>query len=234
MAKLAKWLSCVLEILILQSLKLQISRLLRARSSLPFRQLQSVDSLWNAYVTWQEHTVILTIIANFYNVSKLISQLLVIYEKMNFSSDKLTLKLFYLEWLSGYLILLCETSTLKGNNWGEKLQKLQIKRVFYHYRRATRGGGWRAGGHPCSILKIRKKCPDCGHLWVKFSIQNVVLEYLGKITTKFLLAGPFFLVFLTKCLQKCPNPTKPPLPWKKSGCAPALLKDLACRARARM
>ena len=67
-------------------------------------------------MTWQEHTVILTIIANFYNVSKLISQLLVIYEKMNFSSDKLTLKLFYLEWLSGYLILLCETSTLKGNN----------------------------------------------------------------------------------------------------------------------
>ena len=41
----------------LQSLNLQISRLLRARSSLTFRQLQSVDSLWNAYVTRQEHTV---------------------------------------------------------------------------------------------------------------------------------------------------------------------------------
>ena len=41
----------------LQWLNLQILRLLRARSSLTFRQLQSVDSLWNAYVTWQEHTV---------------------------------------------------------------------------------------------------------------------------------------------------------------------------------
>ena len=67
-------------------------------------------------MTWQEHTVILTIIASFYNESKLICQLLVIYEKMNFCSDKLTLTLFYVEWLSGYLILLCETSTLKGNN----------------------------------------------------------------------------------------------------------------------
>ena len=41
----------------LQSLKLQISHLLRARSSLTFRQLWNVDSLWKAYVTWQEHTV---------------------------------------------------------------------------------------------------------------------------------------------------------------------------------
>ena len=45
----------------LQSLKLQISHLLRARSSLTFLdilwQLQSVNSLWNAYVTWQEHTI---------------------------------------------------------------------------------------------------------------------------------------------------------------------------------
>ena len=41
----------------LQSLKLQISRLFRARSSLTFRQLKNVDSLWNAYVTWSEHTI---------------------------------------------------------------------------------------------------------------------------------------------------------------------------------
>ena len=37
----------------LLSLKLQISRLFRTRSSLRFRQLWSVDSLWNAYVTFQ-------------------------------------------------------------------------------------------------------------------------------------------------------------------------------------
>ena len=36
---------------------LKKKRLFRARSSLTFRQLQSVDSLWNAYVTWQEHPV---------------------------------------------------------------------------------------------------------------------------------------------------------------------------------
>ena len=42
---------------LLQSLKLQILRLFRARSSLTFRQPWSVDSLWNAYVTWQDHTV---------------------------------------------------------------------------------------------------------------------------------------------------------------------------------
>ena len=38
----------------LQSLKLQISHLHRARSSLTFL-LQSMD--WNTYVIWQEHTV---------------------------------------------------------------------------------------------------------------------------------------------------------------------------------
>ena len=41
----------------LQSLKLQIPRLLWARSSLTFRQLESVDTLWNVNVTWQEYTV---------------------------------------------------------------------------------------------------------------------------------------------------------------------------------
>ena len=45
----------------LQSLNLQILRLLRASSSLTFRQLWSVDSLWNAYVTWQEYTTQRTI-----------------------------------------------------------------------------------------------------------------------------------------------------------------------------
>ena len=33
-------------------------------------------------------------------------------------------------------------------------------------------------------------------------------------------AGPFFLVFLTKCLSKCAS-SKKPLPWKIPGCAPA-------------
>ena len=37
------------------SLKLQISCLLWGKSSVTFRQLYGVDSLWNAYLTWQEH-----------------------------------------------------------------------------------------------------------------------------------------------------------------------------------
>ena len=41
----------------LQSLNPQILHLLRGRSSLTFRQLYSVDPLWNVYVTWQEHVV---------------------------------------------------------------------------------------------------------------------------------------------------------------------------------
>ena len=40
----------------LQSLKLLISCLVQARISLTFSQLQSVNSLWNAYATWQKHT----------------------------------------------------------------------------------------------------------------------------------------------------------------------------------
>ena len=49
---------------------------------------------------------------------------IVIHQQMNFYSDKLTLRLLHVDCLSGYLILLCGTSTLKVNNWTEKLQKL--------------------------------------------------------------------------------------------------------------
>ena len=64
---LAKWLSVCLQFKLFwvrihfQSLKLQISGLLRARNSLTFRQLWSLYLLWNAYVIWQEHTVKCTI-----------------------------------------------------------------------------------------------------------------------------------------------------------------------------
>ena len=58
----------------------------------------------------------ITNIANFCSVWKLICQVLVIHQKTNFYSDKLTLRLFHVDYLSGYLILLCGTSTIKGNN----------------------------------------------------------------------------------------------------------------------
>ena len=56
---LARLLACLLACLLayLLTYLLTYSRLLRARSSLTFRKLWSVDSLQNAYVTWQEHTV---------------------------------------------------------------------------------------------------------------------------------------------------------------------------------
>ena len=63
LASLAKWLSVCLETrwfcvpFQLLLLKLYILHPLRATLSLIFRPLQSVDSLWNMYVTWQEHKV---------------------------------------------------------------------------------------------------------------------------------------------------------------------------------
>ena len=54
-----------------------------------------------------------------------------------------------------------------------------------------------------------KKGPDCIHLCVKFFCSKCSFKSLRTL-----------LVFLTKCLSKCPNSTKPPLPWKISGCTP--------------
>ena len=64
----------------------------------------------------------LTNIANFCSVWNPICQVLVIHQKTNCSSDKLTLTRFHVDCLSGYLILLCGISTIKGNNGTEKLQ----------------------------------------------------------------------------------------------------------------
>ena len=64
---------------------------------------------------------------------------------------------------------------------------------------------------------------DCVHLWVKFSIQNVVLRVSRRKSSKSFFVGPFLHMFLTKCLSKCPNSMKPSLPGKIFGCAPARL-----------
>ena len=48
----------------LQSLQLQIWCLLWARNPLTLRYLYSADSLWNAYLTWQEHTIKCTVQIN--------------------------------------------------------------------------------------------------------------------------------------------------------------------------
>ena len=54
----------------LRSLNPKILRLFWTRSPLTFSQLQCVDSLWNAYVTWQEHIVKCTVQTNTRNLSQ--------------------------------------------------------------------------------------------------------------------------------------------------------------------
>ena len=58
--------------------------------------------------------------------------------------------------------------------------------------------------------------PDSVHIWIEFSIQNLVLYRIyWRKDSKIFPAGPFFLVFLTKYLSKSPNPREPP--WTLSG-----------------
>ena len=81
-----------------------------------------------------------------------------------------------------------------------------------------------------TFLKIIKKCsgfgkkgPDFLHPEVKFTIPNLVWEYLGQKAPKFSAAGPFILDILRKCVSKCPNFKKCPLPWTISGYASACI-----------
>ena len=59
-----------------------------------------------------------------------------------------------------------------------------------------------------------KKSPDCFHLWVQFSIQNVVLRVSRRKISKIFPGGTFFLAFFTRCLSKCPNSRNLPCPEK--------------------
>ena len=85
--------------------------------------------------------------------------------------------------------------------------------IFSHiYRGSTRVRGEASP----ALFENRKKClefwkkgPDYIHLSVKFSIQNVALR-VGEKTPKYFLAGPFFLMFLTKSLSKCCSFTNVP------------------------
>ena len=65
---------------------------------------------------------------------------------------------------------------------------------------------------PCPFWKS-KKCPgfwkrdpDYVQLWVKFSIQNIVLRVAEK-TPQCYPVGSIFQMFLTKYLSKCPSST---------------------------
>ena len=63
---------------------------------------------------------------------------------------------------------------------------------------------------PTLLWKIKKNA-DFG--------KKALIESIPKSSAVAL----FFVDFLRKCLSKCPNSKKPPLPWKSSGCAPAYI-----------
>ena len=84
------------------------------------------------------------------------------------------------------------------------------------------GGGGGGGGcrSPLPCFENQKKCsdfgkkdPDCVHLWVTFSIQNVTLGAPWRKTPKCFNVGPLFLVFLGENVYQSalfPKPSPPP------------------------
>ena len=97
--------------------------------------------------------------------------------------------------------------------------------IFIHTHRCATSREER--GLLCPFLRTEKgvlilqKSPNYVHLWVKFSIQNVVLKVSRRKNS--------FPVFLTRCISKCPSSTKPSLLWKISGCTPALRHYSFCK-----
>ena len=97
--------------------------------------------------------------------------------------------------------------------------------------------GESGGGLLCSFLKMesalmileKKKGPDCVHLGVTISIQNVVLLVSRRKTSKMFSCRTFFLVFLMKCLSMWLSSAKLSLPWKISGCVHALKHYSFCK-----
>ena len=72
--------------------------------------------------------------------------------------------------------------------------------------------------------------PDCVYHWVKCFIQNVVLRVSSRKNFKMFPYEAFFsCVFWEKCFSKSSSSMKPRLPWKISGCAPALRHYSFCK-----
>ena len=94
---------------------------------------------------------------------------------------------------------------------------LGIFRDFHAYS-ITLTGAYLGEGEEAStaLFKNRKTCPDflnkghdCAHLWVKFSIQNVVLRLSKKKTQNVSMRGLFSGVFDEICIE-VPSFHKPP------------------------
>ena len=94
---------------------------------------------------------------------------------------------------------------------------LKTKNIFHkNFVSRPGAGGQPVGGASPALFENQKKCPDirekgpyCVHPYVKFTTQNAVFRESKRKNFK----------IFPKCLLKCPNFTKPPLPWKISGCA---------------
>ena len=63
-----------------------------------------------------------------------------------------------------------------------------------------------------SALICGKNCPDCGHLWVKFSFKLQVLRVSNRENRRFFPCSAFLSCVVGECLSKCPNSKKIPLP----------------------
>ena len=78
------------------------------------------------------------------------------------------------------------------------------------------------GRSPRSFSKIGKKCPnllrkcpDCGHQWVKFSIKNAIFKsFQAKKMEIFFPARPFFLVLQVNVYRSALIPRTLPCPKK--------------------
>ena len=115
------------------------------------------------------------------------------------------------------------------NNLRETEAEIIQSMIFFFWisLKQPTGTTKRKGKPSKPFLKIVKNClvldnnwHDCFHLWFKFLVLNAVLRVSSKIKTKkSFLQGLSFACYGLRCLSKCPNSKKTPLPWKTAGFA---------------
>ena len=98
-----------------------------------------------------------------------------------------------------------------GNKMVVKKQRIRDVVTRCVTRRGAGGGGLPSPFSKIgkSALICGKKCPDFGHLWVKFSFFLRVSRRKYRI---FFPCGASFSCVIGECLSKCPNSKKTSLP----------------------
>ena len=123
-----------------------------------------------------------------------------------------------------YSFLVKKNKKFKNLKKGEKKCAGTLIYAYYYVHDNTGamiGGGGRYFlkiGKNCSNL--RKKGPDCGHLWVKCLTWNGVLKSFHTKKTDIFSLGAFLSRVVGEWLSKCTSSKKTPLPWKIPGYAP--------------